>query len=121
MTDLDQLELPLDEDEIQRNFERFHAENPRVYQLFCMFARHMISAGCEHGSASLIAERIRWETSVVTTSDPPVKINNNYRSRYARMWMHDHNMPGFFRTRELAARSIDSVIGAALHYGRAAV
>ncbi len=112
----DQLKLPLDEDEIQRNFSKFHAKNPRVYQLFCRFTQQMRDSGFEHGGAKMIAERIRWETGVVTTSDPPIKLNNNYTSRYARMWMRDYRAPGFFRTRELAARSIDSVFGAALHY-----
>ncbi len=115
-----QLDLNLSgDDRIQANFEKFHAENPRVYQLFCRFTQQMRDSGCEHGGAKMIAERIRWETGVVTTSNPPVKLNNNYTSRYARMWMRDYRVPDFFRTRELAASNADSVLGAALHYAHA--
>ncbi len=113
-----QFSLDLEADRIQANFEKFHAENPHVYQLFCRFTQQMRDSGCEHGGAKMIAERIRWETGVVTTSDPPVKLNNNYTSRYARMWMRDYRCAGFFRIRELAAKSVDSVLGAALHYGQ---
>ncbi len=105
-------------DRIQANFERFHAANPRVFHLWGRFTLQMIRAGFKRGSASLVAERIRWETGVATTSDPPIKLNNNYRSRYARLWMRENpTRAGFFRTRELADSSSDSVIGAALHYG----
>jgi hypothetical protein len=113
----DQSTLPFG-DQIQANFEKFHRDNPRVWQLWCMFTNQMIKAGFEHGSAKLVAERIRWETSVETTSDPPVKLNNNYTSRYARLWMEAcPGWKGFFRTRNLSANSVDSTIGAALHYG----
>lgn len=113
-----QIPLPLSRDEIQRNFERFHAENPHVYALWHRFTREMIEAGFQRGSAKLVAERIRWETAITTTSEPPVKINNNYRSRYARLWMDRNPLYGdFFRTRELNAASVDSVLGAVLHYG----
>lgn len=98
-------------DQIQINFEAFHAENPHVYGLFCKFTGQMLSRGLKHGGAQLIIERIRWETTVVTTSFPPVKINNNYGGRYARLWMHEHpHYKGFFRTRELLASSVDSIL-----------
>ena len=114
-----QLDLNLSgDDRIQANFEKFHAANPRVFELWGRFTLQMIRAGFKRGSASLVAERIRWETGIATTSDPPVQLNNNYRSRYARLWMRKNpTWAGFFRTRELAAGSADSVMGAALHYG----
>lgn len=97
-------------DRIQSNFEQFHAENPHVYDLFDRFTREMMAAGVKLGSASLVAERIRWETAVRTASAQPVKINNNYRSRYARLWMARNPAHGrYFQTRELRAASLDSV------------
>ena len=97
-------------DKIQRNFEKFHRQNPHVYVLFNKFAYRMIYAGLKNGSARLIIERIRWETAVETISDQPVKINNNYTPRYARLWMNDNpSFPDYFRTRALATNSIDSV------------
>lgn len=97
-------------DQIQKNFEKFHRENPRVYILFCQFTRRMINAGLKNGSARLVLERIRWETAVETVPDKPVKLNNNYTPRYARLWMNDHpEFPDYFRTRVLSANSVDSV------------
>lgn len=72
-------------DHIQQGFENFHRDNPEVYQLFDKFTHRMIGSGFQHGSTSLIAERIRWETSVETVGEI-VKLNNNYRSRYSRLW-----------------------------------
>lgn len=96
-------------DRIQINFEAFHRDNPQVYTLFDRFTRQMIARGYEHGSIALITERIRWETAVETSGDL-VKLNNNYKSRYARLWEADHpEHTGFFRKRELRAFSVDSV------------
>lgn len=96
-------------DLIQIHFEEFHRKNPEVYRLWDRFTRRMIARGFRHGSASLITERIRWETSVETDGEP-VKINNNYRSKYSRLW--ERNNPqhaGFFRKRELQPRSVNSM------------
>jgi hypothetical protein len=100
-------------DHIQKNFEKFHRDNPRVYYLFKRFAKQWMNVGYEHGSAKQIYERIRWETAVETTSNahPTLKINNNYTSRYARMWHDEHpEYPNFFRTRQLHPHSSDGGI-----------
>lgn len=95
-------------DRIQADFERFHRDNPGVYRLFDRFTRRMIERGFEHGSTSLIAERIRWETAVETHGEP-FKINNNYRSRYARLWERQNpDHAGFFRKRKLRKNSANS-------------
>jgi len=100
-------------DLIQINFEQFHRDNPGVFILWDRFTREAIAMGLEHGSAGLVAERIRWETSIVTRGEP-VKINNNYRSRYARLWEQENpEYRGFFRKRSLAEDSLDSVEGVA--------
>lgn len=98
-------------DQIQIDFERFNRENPDVYRQFDRFARRMIEKGCAVGSAYLIFERIRWET-VVETRGEPVKLNNNYRPLYARLWMErnpDH--AGFFRTRVRRAHTSNGGLG----------
>ncbi len=97
-------------DKIQKNFEKFHKQNPHVYVLFDKFTYRMICAGLQNGSARLVIERIRWETAVETVSELPVKINNNYTPRYARLWMNDNpTFSDYFRTRALAVNSVDSV------------
>ena len=99
-------------DQIAINFKLFHAENPRVYRLFCLYASQMVVRGFDYGSAKLIFERIRWEISMTTTAvagNALLKINNNYTSRYSRMWMIDNpDHDGFFRTRKLSMPTIDS-------------
>jgi hypothetical protein len=98
-----------EEDRIQIAFERFHAENPHVFDMFTRFAMEMRQAGYSHGSAGLIFERIRWELRMETISDENVALNNNYRSRYARLFEDTYpEWKGFFRKRRLSPRSSNS-------------
>lgn len=100
---------PSHEDRIQAAFERFHAENPHVFDMFVRFAMEMRQAGYNRGSAGLIFERIRWELRMDTFSSEPVALNNNYRSRYARLFEQTYpEWRGFFRKRRLAPRSANS-------------
>lgn len=95
-------------DEINDAFWTFHRAHPEVYDLFDRFTRQLIHAGYGHGSAKLIFERIRWET--MFRAPGPVKINNNFTSRYARLWEHRNpNRHGFFRRRALNPVSVNSV------------
>ena len=97
-------------DQIQIDFADFHAENPHVYVLWDKFTRELLAVGYKNGSASLVTERIRWETAVVTIGEPLVKLNNNYKSRYSRLWMKNNpEHAGFFRTRTLAANSRNAI------------
>lgn len=97
-------------DKINEAFWAFHEKHPEVYQLFSEFTFQLILAGYEHGSAKLIFERIRWETMVRADAKGPVKLNNNYTSRYARLWEHRNPLyPGFFRRRALNPVSSNSV------------
>lgn len=98
-------------DRIAIDFEAFNIENPRVYELFDRFTRELIRAGREHGSAGLIAERIRWETTIDfdRSKQPPLKLNNNYWALYARLW--ESNNPqykGFFHKRERRSVTVSS-------------
>ncbi len=89
---------------LESQFLNFHARNPKVYELFQLFATQAILAGRKVLSAGLIFERIRWETMVITT-DPDFKLNNNHRAYYARLWMDDHpDADGTFRTRQVRGR-----------------
>ncbi len=87
---------------LETKFLAFHIQNPQVYRQFERFAAQAIRAGRTILSASLIFERIRWETQVLT-SDPDYKLNNNHRAYYARLWMETHPFtPIRFRTRVVA-------------------
>lgn len=81
------------------DFERFHAENPRVYELFKRFAFQVIRRGFQHYSADGIGHQIRWHTGIVTNGEE-YKVNNNYISAYARMFEKEYpEHRGFFRKR----------------------
>ena len=88
-------------------FNEFNRNNPKVYELFQRFTLEAINKGHTKLSAWLIANRIRWETSVVTT-DKDYKINNDYKPFYSRMFMAEHpKYDNFFNTRGSYADNLD--------------
>ncbi len=98
---------------IDERFIAFHAANPRVYRLIVMFARQLRDRGYPYAGIGHVVERVRWEIMLteimLTTTDPSnprgFKINNDYRSRYARLVMHQEpDLRDFFRTRVLPSR-----------------
>lgn len=87
---------------IEGDYREFRQQNPNVYALMRTFARQMKDRGFAHGSISLITERVRWEV-MLNTADPAsdFKINNNYRSRFARDLNEEPGLEGFFHLRAL--------------------
>ena len=83
-----------------RRFREYHEDNPHVYGAFCRAALALIGAGRTHYGAKAIFEKIRFD-SIISGNDD-FKINNNYVSRYSRMFERDYpEHAGFFRKREL--------------------
>lgn len=83
-------------------FNQYHKDNPQVYELFKRFTFMAIRRGHNRLSAWMIANRIRWETSIETFSVDEYKISNDYIALYARMFMRDHpEYDGFFKTKEM--------------------
>jgi hypothetical protein len=83
-------------------FNQYHRDNPQVYELFKRFTFMAIKRGHNRLSAWMIANRIRWETSIETFSVDEYKISNDYIALYARMFMRDHpEYDGFFKTKEM--------------------
>lgn len=81
-------------------FDRFHAANPHVYDLFDKYTKELIHAGHRKFSADAIIQRIRWDGAVQTNGDT-YKINNNIRAGYPRLWMENNpEHQGFFETRD---------------------
>lgn len=72
---------------LSQRFERFHAENPRVYQELMLLAYEWKrrTGGRKLGMKSLY-ERVRWELALAT-SDPDFKLNNSFTPFYARLLM----------------------------------
>jgi len=94
---------------LAEEFERFHRENPRVYELFKRFTFQLIERGFKHHSSDAVVHRIRWHTDVeTTTATDSFKIANAHTAFYARLFMADHPQhKGFFRTAVSAADFAD--------------
>ena len=89
---------------IREAFWKFHQANPRIWELFYRFAHEAKAAGRAHYGVAAIFERIRWHLNVETTGEE-FKLNNNYRSCYARMLMiHEPQLGRFFNTRRAPIR-----------------
>lgn len=87
---------------LTNKFNQYHRDNPQVYELFKRFTFMAIKRGHNRLSAWMIANRIRWETSIETFSVDEYKISNDYIALYARMFMRDHpEYDGFFKIKEM--------------------
>lgn len=89
-------------DQILARFVEFHRLNPQVWELFERFAWEIIARGRTRYSVSAIVERIRWHIDIETSGE--VKINNDFRAYYARMFMAKYpEYPLFEVRRRLSA------------------
>lgn len=80
-------------------FEKFHAKNPDVYELFKRFTFQAIAVNEKIG-ARLIGERIRWEQMITIERTDDFKINDHHWPFYARTFHSDFPQHrGFFETR----------------------
>ena len=80
---------PLEEPEyepeatIQDRFAAFHAANPQVFIALRDLALDLVRRGRTRIGIGMLTEVLRW--SSLRTDGDPWKINNSYRSRYARL------------------------------------
>lgn len=93
-----------DERSIQEQFEDFHRANPMVYRTLVMLARQWKHKHRDTRlGISMLWERARWELHV-PTSGSPFRLNNDFRSRYARLIAESEpDLAGLFETRRLRA------------------
>ena len=88
---------------LEIEFDKFHGNNPHIYELFKKYVLQVIERGFQHYSARTIIHRIRWHTSVDTTDPEGFKINNNHSPYYARMFLARFPQhAGFFRNRKVS-------------------
>lgn len=86
---------------IRRDFQRFHAKNPHVFDALVNISRQMKDAGCATWSMKAAFEALRF--TQMTTYGEDWKLNNNYTAHYSRLVMERcPDLDGFFRTREAA-------------------
>lgn len=69
---------------IREKFWKYHSENPELFDLYLKFARQLKNSRRNEYGIAAITERIRWHFAVETVGDD-FKINNNYKSCYARL------------------------------------
>jgi len=91
---------------IEQSFEKFHATNPEVYKELVAMCWQAKNAGRDRIGIGMLFEVIRWSWIVRSLPDPTeeFKLNNNYRSRYARLIMENESgLESIFELRSLKA------------------
>lgn len=97
-----QFDLFASTESIVEAFERFHRENPHVYEALRTRALRAKRRGYRPGIGCLF-EVLRWSHGMTTAGDEFL-LNNNYRSHYARLLMaNEPELEGFFEVRKLRA------------------
>src|SRR5690554_2441073 len=82
-------------------FWEFHKKNPQVYSMLEDMALDLYAHGKSKIGIGMLFEVMRWKTMLQTT-DSDYKLNNSYRSRYARLLADNHSqLKNFFEIRKL--------------------
>jgi hypothetical protein len=85
----------------------FHVKHPEVYERLVALCRHARSRGRRRIGIGMLWEVLRWERILDGLPDPGEdrKLNDHYRSRYARLIMErEPDLKGIFETRALRSR-----------------
>jgi hypothetical protein len=90
------------QNEMARQFNKFHQENPEVYARLAALARRLKKHNTVAGIGTL------WEVLrhdyLLQGLDAPKGLPNNHRSRYARLLMlQEPDLKGFFALSKLRA------------------
>lgn len=90
-------------DTIESHFWEFHKAHPEVYDEIVQLARQWRARGDRaKWSIDGAFEVIRWQRRINADAREQYKLNNNYRSRYARLVMdREDDLDGIFETREI--------------------
>lgn len=98
-----QHQLTLLADPIDEQFLAFHHAHPEVYEALHDLALQLRRRGESKAGIGMLFEVLRWNRLMAGVRDEDgFKLNNNYRSRYARLLMaNDARLAGFFDTRAL--------------------
>ena len=70
-------------------FQEFHTANPHVFENLEELAFKLLNRGVKHFGISLLYENLRWHF-LMTTTDQEFRLNNNFRSHYARLLIERH-------------------------------
>ncbi|KPC72078.1 hypothetical protein ADL27_52795, partial [Streptomyces sp. NRRL F-6602] len=75
---------------IQARFEAFHRHNPWVLQQLEALAAHVLDQGSRRIGISMLFELLRYRYGVATHGGEFRRLNNDFRSRYARLICERH-------------------------------
>ena len=90
--------------ELLRKFKKFHTENPAVYTLFLKYANEAKAANRKRFSGWMIANRIRWFTTIETRGSD-YKLSNDFIALYVRLLIYKQpHFEGFFQIKQMGAR-----------------
>ena len=93
-------------DTIQERFEAFHSEHPEVFDQLVDLARTALEHGRTRIGIGHLFEVLRWQRMIAGLPDEAedFKLNNDYRSRYARLIMRTvPELDGLFETRRITS------------------
>lgn len=92
------------ESRLDKEFKGFHAANPHVYLSLVRMARTWKERGFPKVGIGMLWEVLRYHEGLRTKGDPNFKLNNNHRSRFARLIMErESDLKDFFETRTLTS------------------
>ena len=90
------------EGSIEARFRAFHAANPWVYDRLRILALDLVEKGQTRIGIGQLWEVLRWQYARATKSDVGLRLNNDYRSRYARLLAEQEpRLADVFHTRRL--------------------
>jgi hypothetical protein len=97
-----------DRPSLAARFEAFDQANPLIYQALLKYSYEWIRlTGRRRLGIARLWEKMRWDLETQSTEECP-KLNNDYRSFYARKLMQEPGLQDLFETRHSAA---DDVFG----------
>lgn len=89
---------------IEVQFLAFHGMNPWIYTRLVEMTYELRNRGHQRVGMAMLFEVLRWQAAMSTVHAGDFKLNNNFRSRYARKIMADHpDLDGIYETRTLTA------------------
>lgn len=95
-------QLTLLADPLDVDFAEHHQAHPEIYDELLRLARRWKAAGHTHCSINMLFEIVRYESGLVQRTGDGPALNNNLRSRYARLLMwNEPDLAGLFETRSL--------------------
>ncbi len=84
-----------------KTFREWHVFNPHVYELFLKYSLEAKNSGRTRFSGWLIANRIRWYTTIETKGDD-FKLSNDFIALFTRLVIYKNpQLEGLFQLKKL--------------------